>query len=77
MAHAEGDSSIASGVSSHAENGSTASGSFSHSEGNTSAAGAYQHTQGRYNIADSNNTYADIIGNGTSNDDRSNAATVD
>ena len=32
---------------------------------------------GRYNAIDSNGTYAAIIGNGTSNNDRSNALTVD
>ena len=45
-------------------------------EGNgTIASGGYSHTQGKYNIEDTNNKYADIIGNGSSSA-RSNAATV-
>lgn len=91
--HTEGNSTTASGDSSHAEGErTTASGKASHTEGylttasgdNTHAEGKYtkalsdcQHVQGRYNIEDNNNIYADIIGNGSSNADRSNAATVD
>lgn len=77
--HAEGSGSTASGPSSHAENaGTTASGNYSHSEGDhTIAAGTAQHVSGKYNIQDSNNTYAEIIGNGTSNSSRSNARTLD
>lgn len=59
-------------------NSTTASGNNSHAEGfNTEASSDYQHVQGKYNISDSNNMYADIVGNGTSNTKRSNAATVD
>lgn len=92
-AHAEGSSTTASGQGSHAEgNGSTASGYASHAEGsNTTAYGDYshaegngskassnnQHVSGKYNIEDTANTYAEIIGNGTSNSDRSNARTLD
>lgn len=55
----------------------TASGYQSHAEGiYTKASSSYQHAQGKYNIEDTSNKYADIIGNGTSNDARSNAATV-
>lgn len=77
--HAEGGGTTASGNYSHAEgNNTTASGGLSHAEGyNTTASSAYQHAQGKYNIEDSSGTYADIIGNGTSNTARSNAATVD
>ena len=93
--HAEGNYTTASGLSSHAEgNNTTASGDYSHAEGNyttasgenshaegryTKASSDYQHVQGKYNIEDTANIYADIIGNGSYNDNanRSNAATVD
>ena len=77
--HAEGYSTTASGGYSHAEGYRTkASGGSSHAEGNdTTASGDYSHVQGKYNIEDTSDTYADIIGNGTSNTARSNAATVD
>lgn len=90
--HAEGYNTRASGNYSHAEGGSTtASGPYSHAEGvntkalgddshaegeGTTASSATQHVQGQYNIEDTNNKYADIIGNGTSHTARSNAATV-
>lgn len=49
----------------------------SHAEGlKTIANGEAQHVQGKYNIEDTNNTYAHIVGNGTSNT-RSNAHTLD
>ena len=77
--HAEGDSTTASGYSSHAEGlYTTASGDYSHAEGRrTKASGKYSHAQGKFNIEDTSNIYADIIGNGTSDTARSNAATVD
>ena len=91
--HAEGNHSVASGLYSHAENQqTTASGSQSHSEGilseaigdgshaegrYTIAKGDYSHTQGKFNIQDNNGTYAHIVGNGTANNDRSNAHTLD
>ena len=76
--HAEGYYTTASGYASHAEGSSRASGDRSHAEGfYTKASGDYQHVQGKYNIADTANTYADIIGNGSSDTNRSNAATVD
>lgn len=76
--HAEGSGTTVSGLCSHAEgNGTTVSGRYSHAEGNgTKASSNNQHVQGQYNIEDSSNTYADIIGNGTTKK-RSNAATVD
>lgn len=66
------------GTCAFAEGDSTkASGDYSHAEGyETKASGDHQHVQGKYNIGDSSNIYADIIGNG-SFDTRSNAATVD
>ena len=77
--HAEGVYSTASGNESHAEGmNTTASGDNSHAEGNhTIAAGDNQHVSGKYNIEDSNDTYAEIVGNGTSNNIRSNARTLD
>ena len=67
-AHAEGLHSEASGEGSHAEGYSAvASGFYSHAEGfGTIARGNYQHAQGKYNIEDTSNTYAHIVGNGTS-----------
>lgn len=78
-AFAEGEATKASGTYSHAEGYyTTASGTYSHAEGRyTIAASADQHAQGKYNIEDSNNTYAHIVGNGTSADNRSNAHTLD
>ena len=77
--HAEGNETIAREYSSHAEGDrTTASGSSSHAEGNyTRASGDFSHVQGKFNIEDTSNKYADIIGNGTSDTARSNAATVD
>ena len=68
----------ASGTSSHAEGDSTiASGDYSHAEGNfTKASSQYQHVQGKYNIEDTANKYAHIVGNGNSSTD-SNAHTLD
>lgn len=76
--HAEGEITTASGEGAHAEGyNTTASGDFSHAEGNrTTASSKYQHAQGKFNIEDANDKYADIIGNGSSTSARSNAATV-
>jgi hypothetical protein len=72
-AHAEGYQTRASGESSHAEGRlTTSSANYSHAEGfNTVASGQYQHVQGQYNISSSAQS-AFIIGNGTSNANRSN-----
>ena len=43
----------------------------------TTASSYRQHVQGKYNIEDSNSIYAHIVGNGTSDSDRSNAHTLD
>lgn len=77
--HAEGNDTIASGMSSHAEGSMTeATGNFTHAEGSgTKASSANQHVQGKYNLEDTADTYAMIIGNGTADDARSNALTVD
>ncbi len=77
--HAEGGGTTASGMDSHAEGGGCrADGADSHAEGTvTIASSASQHVQGKYNIEDSNDKYAFIIGNGTDNNNRSNAFAVD
>lgn len=77
--HTEGERTTASGEASHTEGYLTkASGDYSHAEGNyTKALSACQHVQGRYNIEDSDNAYVDIVGNGSSNTERSNAYTLD
>ena len=91
--HAEGQGTTASGDYSHAEGyHTTASGEYSHAEGmgskssersshaegfNTDASGVYQHVQGKYNIEDTADKYAHIVGNGTADDTRSNAHTLD
>ena len=77
--HAECGLTIASGNHTHAEGyETTASGVCSHAEGNgTIASGHHSHVQGKYNIEDSSSTYAHIVGNGTAEDARSNAHTLD
>lgn len=70
---------IASSNGAHSEGeGSQALATASHAEGaGTIASIGYQHVQGKYNIEDTNGTYAHIVGNGTSNTSRSNAHTLD
>jgi hypothetical protein len=83
--HAEGYYTMASGQNSHAEGYATmALGKISHAEGDhTTAQGKSQHVQGEYNILDTEGTtatrgeYAHIVGNGTSDSNRSNAHTID
>lgn len=76
--HAEGYQSNAKGETSHVEGyQSNAVGTVSHAEGmGTVAEGTAQHAQGKYNIKDTENKYADIVGNGESDSKRSNAHTV-
>jgi len=71
--HAEGLTNFAIGRAAHAEgNFTSASGDYSHAEGfGTIASGSYQHAQGTYNLI-STQSSAFIIGNGTSNVNRSN-----
>lgn len=67
--HAEGArGTTASGAASHAEGVNTkAAGITSHAEGTaTIANGRNQHVQGRFNVADNDNKFADIVGNGNS-----------
>ena len=77
--HAEGMLTTASGNEAHSEGSNTvASGDRSHAEGaNTVASGMNQHVQGKYNIEDNSDTYAHIVGNGNSENTRSNAHTLD
>lgn len=76
--HAEGNVTTASGDSSHAEGAfTTASGKNSHAQNRyTKAASDYQTALGKYNIEDNADTYAVIVGNGTADNARSNALTV-
>ena len=81
-AHAEGHQTQAIGAGSHAEGGSTyAQGEYSHAEGyEVIANGDCEHAQGKYNViqsGDSVNRYADVVGNGTDANNRSNAYTLD
>ena len=76
--HAEGGFTTASGNYSHAEGrNTTASGIYSHAEGyGTTASGEYSHAEGTFNIEDTVNKYAHIIGNGVERD-RHNCFMVD
>ena len=66
LSHAEGGSTTSSGDCSHAEGQETvASGDCSHAEGQgTIATGNHQHVSGKYNVEDTENKYAFIIGGG-------------
>ena len=64
----------------HAEGYYTeANGQFaSHAEGYyTKASSSFQHVQGKFNIEDTEEKYAHIVGNGTNNSNRKNAHTLD
>ena len=90
-AHAEGNITTASGLASHAEgHRTTASGTYSHAEGeDTASPGACSHAEGKGTYATDQNGhaqgkwnkktsgYADVIGNGTADDARSNAYNMD
>ena len=84
-AHAEGGNTEASGDYSHAEGYETqANGVYSHTEGQgTIASSAVQHVFGQYNEEDasgnydSQGEYVEIVGNGTNDNIRSNARTLD
>lgn len=84
--HAEGSNTTASRDYSHAEGYfTTASGYVSHAEGwGTTAQRRSQHALGEFNILDTSGSnvnskgeYIEIVGNGTANDARSNARTLD
>lgn len=85
-AHSEGSNTKASGYCAHSEGRYTeASGTCAHSEGEyTTANRKNQHVQGMYNVIDetgdntsSRGKYVHIVGNGTDEDNRSNAHTLD
>lgn len=78
-AHAEGKQTVAKRGYSHAEGGFTrANGPYSHAEGlGTEASGVASHAEGKYNIIDTEEKYAHIVGNGTEEEKRSNAHTLD
>ena len=89
-AHAEGAGTTASGYGAHAEGlfafdtdgmtpiNTVASGDGSHAQNyGTIAASDYQTALGKLNVADNSDTYAVIVGNGTANDARRNALTID
>ena len=86
FSHAEGKTSTASGNTSHSEGSfAVASGDSSHAQGyGTVANHAYQYAAGQYNVADVSSAaatqrgnYIEIIGNGTNENSRSNARTLD
>ena len=74
-----GDNTAASGNGAFAEGVETyAYGTGTHAEGYyTDAESNYQHVSGKYNVVDNADTYAEIIGNGTDDNNRSNARTLD
>ena len=76
--HAEGSETISAGFGTHTEGIKTqAYGDCAHAEGwETIARGIHQHVEGRYNIEDTENKYAHIVGNGDPSK-RSNAYTLD
>lgn len=78
-AHAEGNGTYANGDYSHAEgDNTTASAVASHAEGlYTFAGSAVQHVGGKYNVTDTQGEYAEILGNGSGTNARSNARTLD
>lgn len=58
--------------------GNKATAAYSHAEGYyTKASSPFQHVQGRYNIENSDSSYAFIIGNGNDEQTRSNAFAID
>lgn len=77
--HSEGTSTFASGYTAHSEGtGTHANGDYSHAQNYyTEADSDYQTVIGKYNNQDTHDTYAFIIGNGTADNARSNALTVD
>lgn len=78
-AHAEGEATIAGEYCAHAEgSATTANGECSHVEGyETIASGIFSHVQGKYNVEDTENKYAHIVGGGTSDTERKNIHTLD
>lgn len=86
LSHAEGNQTTASGANSHAEGyKTTASGRSSHAEGEETISNhRFQHVFGQANVADPSSAsvtergnFVEIVGNGTANNARSNARTLD
>lgn len=77
--HVEGNQNLVSGSFAHAEGYKCeAHGEDSHAEGIGTYAGSNcQHTQGKWNTKDTVSKYSHIVGNGTSDTERSNAHTLD
>lgn len=77
-AHAEGIGTVASANDAHAEGFKTqATAQGAHSEGRETIAGSkWQHVQGKFNVEDTEEKYAHIVGNGSSTA-HSNAHTLD
>lgn len=77
--HAEGSDTEALGINAHAEGReSKAIGDWSHAEGyGTIASRSSSHVQGRFNIEDTEERFAHIVGGGTSQNNRKNIHTVD
>ena len=67
-AQAEGSNTVVSAMCGHAEGGNTSvSARYGHAEGYYTKAGSkFQHVQGKYNVEDTSDTYAHIVGGGTS-----------
>lgn len=78
-AHSEGYHTYADTLAAHAEGYYTfVDGQCSHAEGSgTSARSSNQHVEGRYNVEDTDDVFAHIIGNGTDGSHRSNAFAID
>lgn len=76
--HVEGQNNLCTVNFGHVEGQyNTVNGSAAHAEGyRTIASSQYQHVGGKWNIEDTENKYAFIIGNGTTNERRSNAFTI-
>lgn len=79
MSHAEGFDTLAFAIGSHSEGiGTKAIGNASHAEGiDTRANGVASHACGKYNIEDVDGKFIFIIGNGESDESRSNAFSID
>lgn len=79
LSHAEGFDTLAFAIGSHSEGiGTKAIGNASHAEGiDTRANGVASHACGKYNIEDVDGKFIFIIGNGESDESRSNAFSID
>lgn len=78
-AHGEGIDIVVEGLYSHAEGYMTSVfGAMAHGEGvGNTVYGDAQHVQGKFNVEDEDGKYQHIVGNGDSDESRSNAHTID